>query len=93
MGVKVYIAGRISGDPSYREKFGDAEIALRRAGYVVLNPARLPDGLSQADYMRICFAMIDCADAVYFLPDWALSEGARIERAYCEKCGKGVWEE
>ena len=43
--------------------------------------------------MRICLAMIDCADAVYFLPDWTLSEGARIERAYCEKCGKGVWEE
>ena len=27
--MKVYIAGRITGDPRYREKFAEAEAALR----------------------------------------------------------------
>ena len=40
--------------------------------------------MAQADYMRICFAMIDVADAVVFLPDAAESAGARLEMAYCE---------
>ena len=40
--------------------------------------------MSREDYMRICFAMIDVADAVVFLPNAADSAGARLERAYCE---------
>ena len=88
--MKVYIAGRITGDPSYREKFSEVEIRLRRQGHAVLNPARLPDGFTQAEYMRICLAMIDCVDAVYFLPDWTYSEGARVERAYSLKTEKAI---
>ena len=50
----------------------------------MLNPAELPGGMSREDYMRICFAMIDVADAVVFLPDAPESAGARLEMAYCE---------
>ena len=82
--MKVYIAGKITGDPGYREKFAAAEIQLGGQGHTVLNPAELPGGMSREDYMRICFAMIDVADAVVFLPDAAESEGARLEMAYCE---------
>lgn len=91
--MKIYIAGKITVDSEYRAKFGQAAAWLRRRGHVVLNPATLPDGLTQAEYMRICFAMIDCSDAVYFLPDWAESEGAQMEMAYCRKCGKTVLKE
>ena len=45
-------------------------------------------GMSREDYMRICFAMIDVADAVVFLSDAKESAGARLERAYCEYIGK-----
>lgn len=82
--MKVYIAGKITGDPGYRDKFAAAEIQLGWKGHTVLNPAELPSGMSREDYMRICFAMIDVADAVVFLPDAADSAGARLERAYCE---------
>ena len=54
----------------------------------MLNPAELPEGMAPADYMRICFAVIDVADAVVFLPDAAESAGARLEKAYCEYVGK-----
>ena len=86
--MKVYIAGKITGDPGYQDKFLKAKLQLHQRGYIVLNPAELPEGMSPADYMRICFAMIDVADAVVFLPDAAESAGARLEMAYCEYVGK-----
>ena len=64
--VKVYIAGKITGDAGYREKFAAAEQKLQGEGFIVLSPAVLPEGMSTADYMRICFAMIDVADKVAF---------------------------
>ena len=82
--MKVYIAGKITGDPGYRDKFAAAEMQLGGQGHTVLNPAELPEGMAPADYMRICFAMIDVADAVVFLPDAAESAGARLYMAYCE---------
>lgn len=86
--MKVYIAGKITGDPGYRDKFAAAEIQLGWQGHIVLNPADLPEGMGTADYMRICFAMIGVADLCIFLPDWEESRGARLERAYCEYIGK-----
>lgn len=78
--MKVYIAGAITGVSDYAERFGQAEERLKKAGHVVLNPAKLPAGMSKADYMRICLAMIDSADIVYLLPGANLSKGAAVER-------------
>ena len=86
--MKVYIAGKITGDPGYRDKFAAAEIQLGWQGNTVLNPAELPEGMTPADYMRICLAMIDVADSVVFLPDATNSAGARLEKAYCKYVGK-----
>ena len=92
--MKVYIAGKITGDPGYKEKFGEVAEELERQGHIVLNPAELPEGMETADYMRICLAMLDCADAVMFLPDWTESKGAGVEHALCRYTGKRVayWE-
>ena len=88
--MKVYIAGKITGDPNYKQKFDEAEKKLRKEGHVVITPAALPGGMSPEDYMRICIPMIDSADAVAFLPDWKDSKGARIENLLCEYCGKEI---
>lgn len=88
--MKIYIAGKITGDENYREKFRNAAKQLRDQydDTVVLTPAELPEGMTRADYMRICFAMIDTADCVVLLPDWADSPGARVEYEYCHYIGK-----
>lgn len=86
--MKVYIAGKITGNPSYKDEFRAARDALEQQGHIVLNPAVLPEGMSPADYMRICLAMIDCADEVCFLPSWERSSGAELERCYCRYVGK-----
>lgn len=88
--MKVYIAGKITGDPNYKGKFAAEAEKIRAAGHIALNPAELPEGMEPGDYMRICFAMIDAADEVAFLPSWEESYGARMEMVYADYCGKMV---
>ena len=52
--MKIYIAGKITGDENYREKFEVFANYEDRQGNIALNPAVLPAGMSQADYMSIC---------------------------------------
>ena len=86
----LYIAGKITGDPAYREKFRAAALQLEKQGFEVLNPATLPAGLNNAEYMRICAAMLDTADGIYLLQNWKESPGAQIERQMAEYAGKVV---
>lgn len=87
--MKVYLAGKITRDPNYREKFAAAAKKLEeRAGVTVISPAVTPEGLKKADYMRICFAMLESADTAAFLPDWEDSPGAQLEKHWCEYVGK-----
>jgi hypothetical protein len=61
----------MSGLPDFnRAAFNHAHFHLWSKGHIVLNPARLPDGLTQAEYMDICLSMLRCADAIYMLEGW-----------------------
>ena len=84
----IYLAGKITGNPEYREQFAAAKAELQAKGHIVLNPAELPEGMSPAAYMRICFAMIDTADELRALPGFHRSHGARVEMAYADYIGK-----
>lgn len=85
----VYLAGKITGDPGYREKFARYEAMLQKfSGVAVLNPAHAPLGLRPEDYMRIAFAQIEVANVVCFLPDFRQSMGAALEMQYCRYIGK-----
>ena len=82
--TKIYIAGKITGDPNYKDKFANMESELlKMSGTVIINPAKLPQGLTPADYARICFAMIDSSDIVVFAPNYKKSQGALLEMQYC----------
>lgn len=87
----VYIAGPMSGIANFnRAAFDIAAQALQREGHSALNPATLPDGLSQRQYMQICLGMLFCADAIYLLDGWIHSAGARAEFALAEKLGLDI---
>lgn len=86
----IYLAGKITGNPEYRQQFAAAKAELEAKGYIVLNPAELPEGMSKAAYMRICFAMIDTADGVCGVGGWTDSCGARIETSYADYVGKPI---
>lgn len=90
--MKIYIAGKITGDPYYKAKFARAATDIADAGHTPINPAMQPEGMSNADYMRISLAQLDSADAVAFLPDWEDSKGARIEHLLVEYTGKPTYD-
>lgn len=86
--MKVYIAGKITGNPNYKSQFAKVEHELKAQGHITMNPAVLPDGFEHHEYMRICFRMIDVCDAVYFLNNWPDSPGAKMEHEYANAKGK-----
>jgi hypothetical protein len=89
---KIYIAGPMSGYDNFnRDKFNHFAGELETKGYVVLNPATLPGGLTQAEYMDICCAMIRSATSLLMLDDWAKSDGAVAEHYLAKKLGKTIY--
>ncbi len=91
---KIYIAGPMTGYESFnREAFTKRAHMLKAKGYIALNPAILPDGLTQPEYMQICLSMVMCADAIYLLKGWDESKGALAELSLAEKLVLEVIEE
>lgn len=88
--MKVYLAGKITGDPGYRAKFREAREKVEWMGHIALDPSVLPEGMETEDYMRICTAMLDSADAIGLLPDWADSPGARCEMTLARYLDKRI---
>lgn len=88
--MKIYLAGKISGDPDYKAKFARAAEELEDMGHTVLNPVALPEGMTSQDYMQLCTQMLFAADEAAFLPDWPTSAGAGIEYQICIYIGKPV---
>lgn len=90
MKYKIYIAGKITGLVGFKERFKEAENKLRSEGHKVMNPAILPSGFEQHEYMRICYAMIDTCEVVYFLDNWKDSVGAKREHDYAKLHNKTI---
>lgn len=80
--MKVYIAGPMTGLPEFNfPAFDKAQAELENKGLMVVNPAKLADHTDKpwAWYMRNSLkAMLDC-NAIYLLPGWEKSRGARLE--------------
>ena len=90
--MKVYIAGPITTDPKYREKFMTAEVKMKQCGYKVVNPAKnkcesyeehIDTGLRQ---------LMEC-DTIYLLKGWETSRGESLEAHYAEVKGLRIFEQ
>jgi hypothetical protein len=87
----IYIAGPMSGIKDHnRPLFKKVAAEIAEQGHSVLNPAMLPDGLTQGQYMQICLPMVAVADELVMLPGWERSEGAYIEFLLAKKSGKTI---
>lgn len=78
----VYIAGAISLDPNYKEKFKKAQEKIEELGFKVLSPTCIRDDLDYNDYFPICYGMIDVADYMVIID---YSKGVGREINYAEK--------
>lgn len=91
--MKIYVAGKISYYPEFKDHFGREVKKLQDAGHTVLDPSTLPAGLTQQEYMSICCSMVFVADALYMLNGWEDSQGACVEHNLALKSGKQVFYE
>lgn len=92
--MKIYIAGKITGEPrmEMKAKFAAVAESMREQGHEPFIPSVLPayDDVSHADYLHVCFGMIDICEAVYMLADWQQSKGAREELQYAADWQKQI---
>jgi hypothetical protein len=81
--ISIYIAGKITGE-SYLtayNKFESVEKMLQIQGYKVINPMKLcKASWNWIHCMSVClYNLVRKADAIYMLPDWKDSTGAKTE--------------
>lgn len=92
--MTIYISGPITGRiDGNRVAFEVAESAIRHRGHDAVNPQTLPHNHYKTweEYMREDIkAMLDC-DAVYALPEWELSRGAKIEIGLARELGMVIY--
>lgn len=90
--MKVYISGKITGLPIYESRlyFLTAKVYLECLKHTVINPFDLKPFLGIKTYF--CYMISDLwnlmfCDAIYMLPNWKESRGARIENAFAKLLG------
>lgn len=86
--VRVYIAGKITGNKNYMKQFSDAEELLTVFGCDVFNPAahHVP-GYNWAQYMRRDIAELVKCEKAFFMSNWVFSRGAWLEMIICKVLG------
>lgn len=85
--MKIYIAGKITGNPNYKEQFAAAEKKLKAEGHQVINPTWKPEGLTYKQYIDMGLMELQQCDVIYLLSDWKDSKGARMEYIYALTVG------
>lgn len=95
---RIYISGPVTGHEDYMTEFSRMErkvAALFNGSAVVINPAavcaKLPEGVSWEECMKLCFVLVEMADGIYMMPDWQKSTGACIEYGYAKALGKQIY--
>lgn len=77
--MKIYIAGKITGDKNYKEKFDAVEKLLASRGHSVMNPAWLGNytGFSWEEYMGVSTSMQRVCEAAVFFAGLARKPGCK----------------
>jgi hypothetical protein len=85
--LKIYVSGKITGEPNHKEKFELASFFLLLRGFEPVNPVEFCSDLSDRNWsncMQKCLrVLLDC-DGIFLLRDWDYSRGATVEKQFAE---------
>jgi len=88
---RIYICGKVTGDPNYYIKFLRENGRLFSHGFEPVNPAAFISANEPWEKaMKKALRMMLLCDGVSLLPDWKKSKGAKIEVSLARKLGMDV---
>lgn len=91
---RVYISGKITGNPYARIQFEEAYRLLERRGYDPMSPFHagqcMYSGMTHEEYMQVDLLLLSMADYICMLPNFIESEGAKAEFEFAVKKNKGL---
>ena len=87
---KMYISGKMKGQPDFRTRFNEIE-KLYESQYKVINPCRIEHSsddweeriLTDLNILKHC-------DIIYMLDNWKDSNGAQVEHYFAQGMGKKI---
>lgn len=96
MGMKIYIAGKITGLDltDAFAMFAKAEDVIDSLGHYGINPMKLVDqseGRSYYEMLKEAVQHLSACDAIFLLPNWNESSGARLEYFIASSLGFTVY--
>ena len=92
----IFISGKITGDPNYREKFISKKTELQQIypQDIILSPTDIDmSNCNWLEAMGVTESIIDACDLIYFMSDWQESRGACEEHAHAAAMGIQIVEE
>lgn len=95
MNQTIYIAGKVTGElpEPTAEKFKNMQIELEAKGFDVVNPIELVNNPDENWYtaMGICLQSLESCDAIFMLPCYTDSKGAKIELKTAKSMGIQIY--
>jgi len=94
----IYISGKITDNPQWKEQFKVAEMKLMAQGdCVVINPQAIAEEVEKEvenptykDYFQADLRLLLICSTIYMLPNWKDSRGAKIEHSIAEALGMEI---
>ena len=87
--TKIYISGKMNGDPDFKEKFEFAEkkCIMMDNWHEIINPARLVRLPTWKESLKRDLKILNYCNAIFMIKGWEDSRGAILEHWYAKRLG------